>query len=371
MTKNVLINGKIYTKLITDYGLTEEELMPVPILRIHSPKTIRFIRVDGKAYKELLAIYSADDLYKRRDGYIISPSSKKTVKIMSKTFKELLENYTMDELFALPRVDKRGKFIIEKKESTSEESSDTSEKKEKKKEKKNDTSEKKSEKKEKNEKVAEKEKSEKKEKNEKVVEKKEKKVVNKQDEKENKKKDKYNKMIKKNVIFYIEARNIEKNETNEYECNYHCGVVFTDGILSNLYEAIEHKLVDETFEYKMENRIEEIKDYDTMMKFLYEHNEEFLHDMKVVGVDLFHHDDWKKILNKKYKHAIKCDDYEALVKHHIWFGTQANVISKKEKKRFVLSCTADDKKIKMYKEGLLKDIKQSYKIINEYFENKC
>lgn len=310
--KNVLITAKAYNMLINEYNLKPEDLLaklPALDIKINSPKSGRFVQYGGKTYRDLLSLHSAEELYKRRNGYIISPLSRAPVQVFGKTFNTLLVNYALDDLLLYPRVSRGGKMIDQPINIIG------------------DT--------------------------------------------------KINKLLgsktfiddliknKKKVILFISAINKEKNDDKECVCMYQGAVIFENGTLISMYEAIEHKLVTEDLEYKMENRIPNIvEDYEGLLKFLCEYNEDFLTDLKVYdnAYEVDH-----KVVEQKYKDALECTKYIDLIKLHMWFITHVDLVSEK-RKRFIINARLTKGNKELYDES--ESFDDNYEHFKDVIENK-
>src|SRR5260370_357748 len=110
--KNVLITAKAYNLLLTEYGFKDTDLLaklPKSEIKINSPKTLRFIYVNGTTYMNLLKEYTEEELLKRQEGFIISPSTGKKIKLFGKAFMSLItnNNYILDDLLKLRIADKK------------------------------------------------------------------------------------------------------------------------------------------------------------------------------------------------------------------------------------------------------------------------
>jgi hypothetical protein len=312
--KNVLITAKAYNMLINEYNLKPEQLLaklPQLDIKINSPKTGRFIQYGGKTYRDLLSLYSAEDLHKRRNGYIISPLSRAPVQVFGKTFNTLLTNYALDDLLLYPRVSRGGKMIVTP-------------------------------------------------------------LTIKDNIKINTKlllgpKISIDELIKskKKVILYISALNKEKNDDKECVCMYEAAVIFENGTLISMYEAIEHKLVTEDLEYKMENRIPDIvEDYEGLLKFLCEYNEDFLTNLKVYdnAYEVDH-----KMVEQKYQDVLGCTKYIDLIKLHMWFITHVDLVSEK-RKRFIINARLTKGNKELYDES--ESFDDNYEHFKDVIENK-
>lgn len=317
-TKNVLITSQAYNMLINEYNFKPEQLLaklPPSDLKINSPKTGRFIQYGGRTYKDLLSDYSAEELYKRRDGYIISPLSQAPVKVLGKTFNTLLIKYKVDDLLMYPRVTRGGKAV----ENIIFNVSNT------------------------------------------------KLLMPPKIPAKMTYKHAINDFIKskKNIILYISAVNNEKNDDKECACLYAAAVIFEGGKLICMYEAIEHKLVTEDLEYKMENRIPDlIEDYDGLLKFLCEYNEDFLTKMKIHSVS---YSVDKEVVEEKYKEAIKCTKYVDLIKLHMWFVTHVDLMNEK-RKRFIINARLTKGNKDLYDES--ESFDDNYEHFKDVVENK-
>lgn len=326
-TKNVLITAQAYNMLINEYHFTPEQLLaklPSKDIKINSPKTGRFIQYGGRTYRGLLDDYSAEELYKRRDGYIISPLSRAPVKVLGKTFNTLLVTYALEDLLMYPRVTRGGKAINEDKmlENNKEGAlllmaPDI--------------------------------------------------TLKSNVMKDITSKSNINKLIKnkKKIILYVSAVNNEKNEDKECNCLYEGAVIFEGGKLVCMYEAIEHKLVTEDLEYKMENRIPDtIEDYDKLLTFLCEYNEDFLTKMKIYAVS---EKVDKEVVETKYKEAVKCTKYIELIKLHMWFVTHVDLISQ-GRKRFIINARLSKGNRELYDES--ESFDDNYEQFKDVIENK-
>ena len=313
--KNVLITLTAYDYLINELGLKPSFLlskMPKDEDRIKSPKSNKFIHIGTGTYMKLLTEYTEEELLLRRDGFIHSPDSTNLIRVFGKTFNALLlkasedPKYSLENLLKNPRV-QRGNDMTGVKY--------------------NDMNKV-------NEKVEHL-----KRQHEKIYVDKTFKNIN------------YKKLFsKKNIdqliqsgepiIIYTSAIYKQFDEERDRHCDgfYYAAGCFNDKLVS-FYEAKELRIGSDELEYHFQKRVAgETTTIDQYERFLFEYNDESLHECKIESIDLL---SLSRLLNDKAalidmlnKQYIEKNSYFDIVSQHLWFFTNAKImkIIKEDKK---------------------------------------
>ena len=309
--KNVLITAKAYDYLINELGLKPSDLLVKMVKdedRIKSPKTNKFIHIGTGTYMKLLADYTEEELLLRRDGFINSPDSSNLIRVFGKTFNQLLlkasedPKYSLENLLKNPRMP-RGDEMIGVKYNKDYNNND-------------------------NEKL-EKLKTLKKQHDEQEL------FENKaKDKKDILSKKSINKLIKLSSIMIYHTANFkqyDEEKDQHFNCFYNAAGYFEDGKLVSFYEAKELRVGSDELEYHFHKRVVgDITNIEQYEKYLYEDNEESLHDFKILSIDLMSLKDDKEelinIVNDHYE-EVQSEKYFNLISQHLWFFTNAKMMT--------------------------------------------